>query len=299
MPRWRKLIWPPGWIVNADQAVRVAAQELADAGSVSPLPEARTLVAHVLGVDPGRLMLAPEPTPDQRARIDELLARRMAGEPVQHLTGEAHFRTVSLQVGPGVFIPRPETEVMTGWALEWLASRGRARVVELCAGSGAISLALTSENPDLEIHACEVDPAAVRYAEINLAGTTVDLACADMATAFSDLDATVDLVIANPPYIPLTAWESVTAEVRDHDPQLALFSGQDGLDAMRVVAGVAARLLRPGGVVVAEHAEAQAHSAPDVFVSNGHFQAVRDHVDLAGRPRFVSALRGRVAGLPG
>lgn len=291
-------MWLLGSIVSAEQAVRAAAATLQAAGSDSALAEATTLVSHVLGVEPQRLLLASAPSRDHQSQIDQLVARRAAGEPVQHLTGRAYFRTTSVAVGPGVFIPRPETEVMTGWALEWLSALSSARVVELCAGSGAISLALASELPGLEIYACELDPVAVDYATRNLAGTQVHLAGADMATAFPQLDGTVDLVIANPPYIPLEAWESVAPDVRDYDPHLALFSGQDGLDAMRVVADTAARLLRTGGVVVAEHAEVQAHSAPAVFVADGRFHTVRDHPDLAGRPRFVSALRGRVAGLP-
>lgn len=277
--------------------MRAVADRLSAAGSSAAWAEARTLVCHVLNVEPGNLVLSPPPSSAQLAVIDELVSRRVAGEPIQHLTGRAHFRTVSVEVGPGVFVPRPETEVMTGWALDWLAAHPGARVVELCAGSGAISLALATEGTDLEIHACELDPTAYDYAVGNLADSGVDLVCGDMAEAFTELDGRVDLVIANPPYIPLTAWESVTPEVRDHDPHLALFSGEDGLVAMRVVAHSAARLLRPGGVVLAEHAEVQASSAPAIFVADGRFETVRDHVDLTGRPRFVSAVRTRVAGL--
>lgn len=254
----------------------------------------RLLLAHALGVPLNRLALADSATPDQLRAYESLLARRTDGVPVQHLTGEAAFRTVTLAVGPGVFIPRPETEVMVGWALEHC--RPGDRVVELCAGSGAISLALATELPGLDIHAVELSEEAVAYAARNLAGSGVDLRQGDMADAFRDLDGTVDLVIANPPYVPLTAWDGVPAEVRDFDPHLALFSGDDGLDAMRVLVGVADRLLRPGGVLAAEHAEVQASAVVDLFVGAG-FADVRDHTDLTDRPRFATGrktARGRM-----
>lgn len=253
----------------------------------------RTLLAHVLGVPMTRLALVDALTDEQQATYDALLARRADGVPVQHLTGEAHFRTVTLAVGPGVFVPRPETEVMVGWALDSLPDG--ARVVELCAGSGAISKALATERPGLELHAVELSEDAFDYAARNLAGLGVDLRQGDMADAFADLDGTVDLVIANPPYVPLEAWESVPAEVRDYDPHLALFSGQDGLDALRVVARVAARLLRPGGLVAAEHAEVQSGDVVRLFRDAGYAD-VADHFDLTGRPRYVTGrAHGRMA----
>lgn len=257
--------------------------------------EARTLVAHVLAVDPARLLLVPPPDAAALARLADLVARRLGGVPLQHLTGEAFFRTVRVEVGPGVFIPRPETEVMTGWALETLVALERERsapvVVELCAGSGAISLSLATEHPAAEVHCVEVSEDAWPYLERNLAGTGVDARLGDMADAFGDLDGRVDLVIANPPYIPLAEYDGVPAEVRDFDPPQALFSGQDGLDALRVVARVAARLLRPGGWVCAEHADVQGESAPEVLVRHGGFRRIADHVDLNARPRFVVAQR--------
>ena len=228
-----------------------------------------------------------------QVRLDDLISRRLSGVPVQHLTGEAFFRTVRLAVGHGVFVPRPETEVMTGWALDHLRALDRPVVVELCAGSGAISKAISAELPGCDQHAVELDAEAFGWAQRNLLDTGVNLWHGDMAEAFPELDGSVDLVIANPPYIPLEAWESVAADVRDHDPALALWSGDDGLDATRVVARVAARLLRAGGLVCSEHAEVQELSAPEVFVRNGNFEQVRDERDLTGRPRFVTAVRRR------
>jgi release factor glutamine methyltransferase len=166
-------------------------------------------------------------------------------------------------------------------------------VVDLCTGSGAIARALADEAPAAEVHAVELDEQAHAWAERNLAGTGVDLRHGDMATAFEDLLGTVDVVVCNPPYIPLEAWESVAAEARDHDPHLALFSGQDGLDAMRVLEHRAAQLLRTGGRLGAEHADVQGGSAPAVFSASGRWSDVRDHLDLAGRARYLTARLAR------
>lgn len=263
-----------------------------------PPNEARLILAHVMGLPLGRLLLAPDPSPAQVDSYAALVAARATGTPVQYLTGRAGFRTVELAVGRGVFIPRPETEVMTGWILDRMRELPAPPcVVELCAGSGAISLALAREGVPADLHAVELGEAAFEYADANLRGTGVDLRQGDMAEAFADLDGQVDLVVANPPYIPLEFWASIPGEVRDHEPELALFSGEDGLDAIRVVAAVAARLLRPGGWVAVEHAEVQAESAPGIFVRHGGFDQVLDRPDLNDRPRFVTARRRRqVAG---
>lgn len=253
--------------------------------------EARTLLAHAAGVEPGRLAILADVGADAEAAFADLVERRAAGVPVQYLTGRAWFRTVSVAVGPGVFIPRPETEVMTGWAIERLRTLDAPVVVELCAGSGAISAAIAAELPGCTQYAVELSADAVQAARANLAGTGVTIVEGDMADAFPELDGTVDLVIANPPYIPLEAWEYVAADVREHEPDLALFSGWDGLDALRVVAGVASRLLRPGGWVCAEHAEVQSEAVVELFVGAGAFATVADKRDLNDRPRFVTATR--------
>lgn len=287
--------------------LREATDRLAAAGTLAPAAEARTLLAHILGCEPATLLLSQQVSPEATARYAELVDRRATGTPVQHLTGEAWFRTVRVAVGPGVFIPRPETEVMTGWAIEQLAEL-RANtlrqaqgptlrqaqgptVVELCAGSGAISRAIAAEVAGCTQYAVELSAEAYPYLVDNLADTAVTAVQGDMADALPELDGTVDLVICNPPYVPLEAYEGVTEEVRRHEPPVALFSGPDGLDALRVLAVAAARLLRPGGLMCAEHAEVQEHSAPAVFVEHGGWDRVRDHRDLAGRPRFVTAVR--------
>ncbi|MCY7400383.1 MAG: peptide chain release factor N(5)-glutamine methyltransferase [Nocardioides sp.] len=283
--------------MRASAARRRAAARLRDAGVASPERDADLLLAHVLDVGLGRLPLVDDLTPPQQESYDALLARRATREPLQHLTGSAAFRHVELLVGPGVFVPRPETELLAGWAIEAaLVARDEeraCRVVDLCTGSGAIAKAIAHEVPHAEVHAVELDEGALAWAERNLAGTGVDLRHGDLATAFDDLLGSVDVVVCNPPYIPLEAWESVAAEARDHDPHLALFSGDDGLDAIRVLERRAALLLRPGGVVGAEHADVQGASAPAVFVGAGRWQDVTDHRDLAGRPRYLTARLAR------
>ncbi len=272
-----------------DEAVR----RLTEAGVASPAYDAETLLAFVLGTDRSRLVLVDEVSEPDATTYDALVARRAAREPLQHLTGTAYFRHVELAVGPGVFVPRPETELLAGWAVEQANEREQPVVVDLGTGSGAVAKAIAAEVPTARVHAVEVDEAAHRWATRNLAGTGVDLRLGDLGDAFDDLAGTVDVVVSNPPYIPLEAWESVSVEVRDHDPSLALWSGADGLDAIRVVERRAALLLKPGGVAGVEHADLQGESAPAVFAASGHWTDVRDHPDLAHRPRFVTARLAR------
>jgi release factor glutamine methyltransferase len=272
---------------------RAAAGLLAAAGVPSPEHDADALLAHVLGTTRSGLVTADDPTATQVAQYDALLARRAAREPLQHLVGVTGFRRIELAVGPGVFTPRPETELLAGWAVERAAGAGRPVLVDLCTGSGAIARALADEVPSADVHAVELDPAAYSWAERNLAGTGVDLRQGDMATAFDDLLGSVDVVTCNPPYVPLTAWESVAPEARDHDPHLALFSGDDGLDAIRVLERRAAQLLRVGGWVGFEHADVQGETAPAVFAATGRWAEVRDHRDLSDRPRFTTARLAR------
>jgi release factor glutamine methyltransferase len=267
-----------------------ATARLQEAGVASPDYDAAELLAIVCGVSRTRLRLI-DVDDAQRARYDELVARRAQREPLQHLTGTAAFRYRELAVGPGVFVPRPETEVLVGWILDRLKDVEAPLVVDLCSGSGAIAGAVATERPDSTVHAVELSPEACVWARRNLAGTGAILHERDIDGCLPELDGQVDAVISNPPYIPLTAWESVTAEVRDHDPALALWSGDDGLDAIKVVASTAGRLLKPGGWFGCEHADVQGESAPAVFAATGLFTEVRDQLDLAGRHRFATGRR--------
>lgn len=275
--------------MNARSLLDDAEASLAEAGVASPRVDAELLLAHVTGVPRALLLVAARPNDLQRRSYLEMVEARTRRVPLQHLLGSAAFRFVDVEVGPGVFVPRPETEVLAGWAVdEARAVDGRAPVVvDLCTGSGAIALAIVHEVPGAEVHAVELGEPAYEWAQRNLSGSGADLRLGDAADAFGDLDGQVDVVVCNPPYIPLDAWESVAPEARDHDPALALWSGDDGLDAIRMVEATAWRLLRPGGAVGVEHADAQGESAPAVFA--GRWSDVRDHPDLTERPRYVTA----------
>jgi release factor glutamine methyltransferase len=267
-------------------ALADATAALTAAGVPSPRHDAEVLAACSLGVDRRDLWRHDRVGPLFSRYVD----RRAAREPLQHITGEAPFRHLVLRVGPGVFVPRPETEVVVDAVLERLGGQSAPRVVDLGTGSGAIALAVATEHPGSEVHAVEADPSAHAWAERNCAGSGVDLRLGDMADAFHDLDGTVDLVVSNPPYIPVGATIR-DPEVATHDPAPALWSGVDGLDAMRVVDRVARRLLRTGGHLVAEHADLQGRSAPALLAASGGWAEVADHQDLAGRDRYLTAVR--------
>jgi len=276
--------------VPVQEALRAAAAELAAAGVPSPQFDAEELAAFSLGIGRGELSRASGVGPEFAAYV----RRRAAREPLQHITGRAHFRHLTLAVGPGVFVPRPETEVVVDAVLAALRGADHVDhgpvVVDLGTGSGAIALSVAHELPGARVHAVEADPGAHAWAARNAAGTAVDLRLGDMADAFPDLDGTVDVVVSNPPYIPVGAVVR-DPEVATHDPALALWSGPDGLDAVRAVERVAARLLRAGGTVVVEHADLQGESAPAVFAATGRWTGVADHRDLAGRDRYLTARR--------
>ncbi len=271
--------------------VRDATRVLAAAGVASPAYDAEELAAHVLGLSRSKLVLLDRLPADAADRYAELVRERAARVPLQHLTGVAGFRRLELSVGPGVFVPRPETEMLVEWALGALSGLAPgALVVDLCAGSGAVALAIADEAPGVFVHAVELEEHALAWAARNVAGTGLAVALhqGDVAdpSVLASLDGTVDLVTANPPYIPVGA--GVEREVAEHDPPAALWGGEDGLVTVRAVERAAARLLRPGGVVGVEHADRQGESVPAVFARAG-WAEVEDHPDLVGRPRFTTA----------
>jgi release factor glutamine methyltransferase len=282
-----------GRATDRRSVLAAATRRLAEAGVPSPEYDAAELLAHVLGTSRAQLFAVETVPPDQLVELDALVDRRALREPLQHLTGIAHFRRVALAVGPGVFVPRPETELLAGWAIEEASTRDHPVVLDLGTGSGAIAAAVADEVPAARVHALELDERAHQWAGRNLAGTGVDLRQGDLSTAFDDLAGRVDVIASNPPYIPLAAWESVAPEARDHDPELALWSGGDGLDAIRALEVRAAVLLRDGGVIGVEHADVQGESAPAVFAESGRWAEVKDHHDLADRPRFLTARLAR------
>lgn len=266
------------------------ADGFAEASLPSPGADARLLVAHAAGVDVAALLAKWELGDDEVGEARRLARRRLAGEPVQHITGEAHFRYETLQVGPGVFIPRPETELLAGWAIDWLAERPGRRVVELCAGSGAIIRSIVKEVGGVDAHANERSREAEPYLRRNLEGLDVEIELGDMRDCFPALDGTVDLVVANPPYVPERVRDVLPTDVL-RDPDDALFAGHDGLAAIPDVAAAARRLLRGGGALVVEHDETHQPGVVEILRTAG-FEDVTGHVDLTGRDRFVSAVRG-------
>ncbi len=295
----------PG-VTSVAQQLTVATARLEAAGVPSPRADAELLAAHAAGTDRGgvqRLVLMRGGWPDgAQPRFEALVAERATRVPLQHLTGRAAFRGIELAVGPGVFLPRPETELLAGWAVEELravAARERrdAVAVDLCTGSGAVPLALVDEVPDLEVGAVELDPHAHAWAARNVAALgrgRVELALGDVARTPELLPGLVgrcDVVTANPPYIPDDA-VPVDPEVAEHDPALALYGGPDGLRVLRVCVDVAARLLVPGGLLLLEHAEPQCGGAAAVLQRSGLWHDVAHHDDLTGRPRSTSARLG-------
>lgn len=318
------------------QLLKWAYEELADAGVASPQADAEVLLAHALGVDRSelrRLVVLGREVPDDAAGVFAgLVSRRAAREPLQHLTGVAAFRHLELAVGPGVFVPRPETEEVAQVAIDEAAKvvgeRGSAVVVDLCTGTGAIALAVATEVPGTRVHAVELDKDAHAWAERNVdalsaavasasAGTKegtepgtpperiVRLVKGDARTALYGIDGLADVVVSNPPYVPSDA-VPVDPEVARHDPAVALYGlGPDGLEVPRGITDAAARLLRPGGLYVMEHAEVQAEAARDMVAAarDGEGRPVfgepETRKDLTGRHRMVVARRLGRQGTPG
>jgi len=270
-------------------ALRSAERRLAAAGVPSPRPDAESLACHLLGIARGELWWQLEGSVP--VAFDDLVERRADRIPLQHLTGYAHLRTVTLSVGPGVFLPRPETEVVVGHALAALDSTiATPVVVDLCAGSGAIAAAVRAERPGATVHAVERDPGAAPWLRHNARVHCFAVHVDDVSNCLQELNQRVDLVIANPPYIPQDAVPR-DPEVSRFDPAMSLYSGVDGLDHIRMVEAAAARLLKSGGTLVVEHGDLQGEIAPTVFARSPHWSEVQDHVDLNGRDRYVTASR--------
>jgi release factor glutamine methyltransferase len=278
-----------------DEIARACAR-LAQAGISSPRADAELIAAHLHGVSRGQLHLVADA--DFNPKVWDDIARREAREPLQHITGVAYFRYLDLAVGPGVFVPRPETELLAGWAVEQLAAMDVAEpvVADLGTGSGAIALAIAQEVPRARVHAVEADPQARTWAARNIARTAeaaphtagrVTLHAGDFGTALAGLDGGIDLVVSNPPYIE--AGVPLPPEVAEYDPASALWSGPDGLDAIEVVEVRARRLLRPGGLVAVEHGETQGPAVYWIFAEEKGWRQTRNHPDLTGRDRFVTA----------
>lgn len=276
------------------EAIRI----LEEAGVASPRPDAELLAAHVLGVERGSLPMIPLVDPPVVEALRELVAQRAKRIPLQHITGSAALGPVVVEVGPGVFVPRPETELLLQWGLELLDGRTGPVVMDLCTGSAALALGVQHARSDAQVYAVDNDPAALAWARRNAdthaeAGdTAIRLYSGDVADPrlFSELDGVVDLVLCNPPYVPNNA--DLPPEVADHDPPQAVFADDGGLAVIRPVVAMAARLLVPGGGVAIEHDDSHAQAVPALLAARRVLTDVQDHQDLAGRPRFATARRG-------
>jgi release factor glutamine methyltransferase len=278
-------------------AVLEAERELRQAGVASPRADAELLAAHVLDTERTRLPLIPLVDVTLVERLRHLVRRRAARVPLQHLTGWSAMGAITVGVGPGVFVPRPETELLLAWGLATLEGVTAPVVVDLCTGSGALALALVNARQDATVYAVDNAPSALAWARRNAnarvaAGDTpIGLHSGDVTSpsTLAELDGTAHLVLCNPPYVP--SGTPVPPEVADHDPRSAVFAGPDGLAVIRPVISTAARLLRPGGGVAIEHDDSHGEVVPALLRARAVLTDVRSHPDLTGRPRFATALR--------
>ncbi|MGI6220611.1 MAG: peptide chain release factor N(5)-glutamine methyltransferase [Coriobacteriales bacterium] len=281
-------------------------------GIESARANARMLVAHVLGIGLGQLALVRDDVLGERAaaELEELAARRAEGEPLQYVVGSAPFRYLELEARPGVFIPRPETEVVVQAALDRIAGVGEPRVLDLCCGSGTIAVSVASERADALVTAVDMSAEAValtgRNAELAGVAARVDVREGDLFAALTpDGDGELaagsaaedrtlpgglfDLVISNPPYIPTAKIAAMPDEVTAWEPMLALDGGEDGLDTFRRIVDGVGEWLRAGGWLVCELDEDMVGEAARLLREDGRFADVAEIEDLTGRPRAVIA----------
>ncbi|MCW3493917.1 peptide chain release factor N(5)-glutamine methyltransferase [Microbacterium sp. SSM24] len=288
----------PEPLTTLSDALRAAIARLADAGVPDPEVDGELLAAFVLGTGRGGVQAAAIRgdvlSPDDAARLTDFVTRRATREPLQHIVGLAPFRHLELRVGPGVFVPRPETEMVAQLAIDALraAASDSPVAVDLGTGSGAIALAMATEVPHARVFAAENSVDAFVWTKENFArvgAENAQLAFVDLAHAFPDLDGTVSVVASNPPYVPDAAIPR-DPEVRFFDPPAALYGGEDGLDVVRILSGVGLRLAHPGGTIVIEHGEWQGEAIRGILRADG-WRAASTHPDLTMRDRATTAIR--------
>ncbi|MCF8605045.1 peptide chain release factor N(5)-glutamine methyltransferase [Gordonia sp. HY442] len=288
-------------MTTADTLRRDGARTLQAAGVESAGHDAAELLAYVLDVEPGRLLLVDEVSVADTARFGTALERRAAREPLQHITGRAWFDGLELAVGPGVFVPRPETELIAEWVSSLRVSTpldqrlrtpqgAPLRVADLCSGSGALAIAIARRLPGAEVTAVEISDTALEYLRRNAADTDVTVLAGDVTdpAAMTQALGTCDVIVANPPYVP--AASPVSAEVR-HDPAEAVFSGDTGMDVIEALIPIVADALAPDGHFAVEHDDETSVAVVNALTADGRFHSVVAHTDLADRPRFVTAVR--------
>jgi release factor glutamine methyltransferase len=286
----------PDTLVDSRPTVRAAldlgAAALRDAGIEGGCVDAEWLLAEALGIARGRLGLqAQQPLdPPAAARYVRALRRRIAREPLQHIVGTQAFRHLTIKVSGDALVPRPETEVLAGWALELLPPARTPLVIDVGTGSGCIACAMASERPDLTVVALDASPRAVALARDNVAALGLaERVTVEVSDLFSVLGTTrADLIVCNPPYLPASLIPTLAPEVSHHDPRLALDGGADGLDVIRRLVEAAPRWLAPAGWLVLETAGGAQASAVVALMSARGFVRVETRPDLAGVERFVA-----------
>jgi release factor glutamine methyltransferase len=286
----------PELLLAAGPPVRVALDlgtaALREAGIVDARVDAEWLLAEALGIARGRLVLhGQEPLEGEAAaRYVQWLRRRIAHEPLQHIVGTQAFRDLTLTVSGHALVPRPETELLAGWAIELLAGARRPRVVDVGTGSGCIACAVAVECPRARVVAVDVSAAAAELARANVTalGLTgrVTVVESDLLAALAPRRA--DLIVSNPPYLPSGLISSLATEVRRHDPRLALDGGPDGLDVLRRLVEQAPRCLAPGGRLLLETAGGEQLLDVVALLGARGFARIETRPDLAGVERFVA-----------
>ena len=293
------------------EVLRASSEVLSQAGVSSPRHDAEALASYALGADRSAvrtwLALGVSINAEQVSHIQALVERRAGREPLQHITGSTGFARIDLLVGPGVFVPRPESELLVERAVVEVQSiviAGQAPVVvDLCSGSGAIGLAIAHECSTAQLHSVELDDDAFLWLQRNVEalnlGARVQAYHEDATSALPELTGRVDVVVCNPPYVPLDATIR-DPEAARFDPPMALWGGIDGLDVIRGIEANAARLLKLGGLLVIEHADVQGETLPLLLMSSYHdnqrvWTDVMDQRDLTDRPRFTVARRAGAA----
>ena len=286
-------------MVLVAEALASLRDRLAAAGVPSPEADSELLLGSVLGLSRGELLahahLGKELSAALGDALEALVQRREAREPLQHIVGRAPFMNFEVEVGPGVFIPRPETESLAERAISVAQSLGvderGLSVVDLCAGSGVLAISLARAVPWASVVALEVSPEASVYLERNVSrlAPSATVVCASVADFAKTLaQSSLDMIVANPPYIPDSEIPN-DPEVFAHDPHLALFGGADGLDVVREIVALALHALRPGGVIMMEHSNLQGAAMAELLSANG-FRTIHTEQDLLGRDRFTHAI---------